>query len=129
MPRKPTKADKELFRASDWAQFLVDAMQGKPTPVRDLAGRVVGQDEPLEYEKRIDIAKFIGNKLIANASQPATIKGDGHDGITILLGDDVAPPASSDEPIDITPEPELIEHHEPVPPAPVRRRQKDRADG
>ena len=122
MSKKPTnphasaKADRAAIRASNPIAFLIDAMQGKPAPVRDAAGRIVEWDEPLEYEKRTQIAQGLARKVLADLSaQQIDLNANTEGTIKIILGDGLAPPASLDEPRDVTPAPEQIEHQPSVP--------------
>ena len=102
------KARQKLWRTKP-LDFLADAMTQGRIPVRNPAGKVVGHEE-VDASTRIDIAKYLGGKLVGNARDPldvnAELSGEGQ----IVLQLPVAPPGS--RMVDVTPTPDQIEEAE-----------------
>ena len=117
--------DREAIRRSDALKFLLDIVAGKPAPVRDAAGRIVDWTEPPELPLRVSTATALVKKVLPDlAASQIDISGSGEGGIRLILTNGVLPPRSVEEK-DITPEPEAIEHQQPVDddqPPRVRRR-------
>lgn len=114
-PAKQTAAThRETINRAGVIHFLLDVVAGKPQPLRDQAGRIIGWSEPAELPQRISAAQHLANKIAPNlASQELEVSGgEGGQPIQLVLAANVVPPRSGTK--DVTPDPQEIEHQQPA---------------
>lgn len=139
-------ADRQAARNSGALEFLIDVTQGKPLPVRDEAGRIIGWTDVADIGVRVSTAQALLRKFLPDISaSQVDVNHSGDGAIRIVFGDGLAPPVSQEEVIDHDDSPpeqphEVIEHHsatddtrdspEPAPrdgsddPTPIRTRRR-----
>ncbi|MGM0743219.1 MAG: hypothetical protein ACQEVT_16765 [Pseudomonadota bacterium] len=110
-PQARNNAQRDKILEADPLTFLLKAMSGEGAPVRDLAGRVISQDEPLEYEARVGIAQKLLDKVLPSlTAQKLEVSGDVENTFRLVLSSGMAPPGSDAKLVEH--ETDKIEYHQ-----------------
>lgn len=118
---------RDAIRQSDVLRFLLDTAAGVPAVRRDSAGRPIGHHDEPDMATRVQVATTLLNRVLPTVSaQAVDVTSNGEGGqLVIQLGAGLPAPASvDDDPKDVTPETEAIEHKHAAEEMPIRTRRR-----
>jgi hypothetical protein len=107
-----TAETRDMLIKAGVAQDMLRAFQGQPLPVRNAAGKVVGESEVPALSDRIAIGKILLGKImpdLRSVEVDANIEGGGQ--IILQLAPGIAPPGALR---DVTPAPAQIDDATPI---------------